>query len=187
MKKLLITCSALLASLLPSLGQVDHDYNVNDLIPVVSISLTKDKVPPAVVKSVSTNFAMNNPVTWTKFPYALKEYGWVYDIGASDINLDHWQVIMKTKGNSELSAIYSSTGELLQTREVMANALVPSYVKEDLANSQYKDWTIVGSKEIIKYYHDHDAKNVEQHFRLTVEKGKARRSLSFNYKGTANN
>jgi hypothetical protein len=58
---------------------------------------------------------------------------------------------------------------------------IPQSVKESLANSQYKDWTVVGNKEVIRYYHDNDISSVEQHYRITVEKDKVKRSISFNY------
>jgi hypothetical protein len=44
----------------------------------------------------------------------------------------------------------------------------------------------VGDKEIIRYYHDHDVKNVEQHFRLTVEKDGVKKSVSFNFQSKDN-
>jgi hypothetical protein len=186
MKKLLITGLALIAFLLPSLAQVDHDYNANDLIPVVSTNLTKDKVPAVVIKAANTQFDMSNPQTWSKFPFAIKEYGFVYDKDASDIKPDRYIVNLKTKEGNDLSAVYSAAGDLIETREMSVNVAIPSSVREALSNSQYKDWTIVGNREIIRAYHDHYKSNVEQHFRVTVEKDKARRSISFNYQGTAN-
>jgi hypothetical protein len=54
---------------------------------------------------------------------------------------------------------------------------------EKFQNSQYKDWKIVGSKEVIKYYHDHNNSSVEQHFRITVEKDNVKRGISFNWQG----
>lgn len=47
-----------------------------------------------------------------------------------------------------------------------------------------KTGKIVGNKEIIRFYHDHDKSSVEQHFRITVEKDNVRRSISFNWQGT---
>lgn len=180
MKRLLITGSLLVAFLMPMLAQVDHDYNPNDMTPIASQTLTKDQIPPAVLKAVNSQFDKNDPVTWTKFPYALKEYGWVYDVGASSMQLDRYEVTMKTSSGSELWAVYDVDGNLIETREMSKNIAIPRTVQEKLMNSPYKDWTIVGSREIIKYYHDHNNKSVEQHFRITVEKGNAKRSISFN-------
>lgn len=181
MKKLFLTSAVLMAFVLPMLAQIDHDYNPNDRVPIANTILSKDQIPAAVLKAVNTQFDKSNPLTWSKFPYALKEYGWVYDVGASDIQLNRFEVTMKTDKGNDLWAVYDSDGGLVETREMSTNIPVPRYVQEELAASQYKDWTIVGNKEIIRYYHDHNKTSAEQHFRVTVEKDKAKRSLSFNY------
>jgi hypothetical protein len=181
MKKLFISLLAFSVTVFPLLAQIDHDYNPNDRIPIVNATITKEQVPPAVLKAVNTNFDKNKPETWSKFPFALKEYGWVYDVGASNLNLNHYEVTMKTPQGDELWAVYNAEGLLLETRETMKNVPLPSYVKEQLAQSQYKDWNVVGDKEVIKYYHDKDAASAEQHLRVTLEKDKVRRSVSFNY------
>ena len=169
---------------LPTLAQVSHDYNPNDREPVISATITKDQVPPAVLKAVSTQFDKNNPLSWSKFPYALKEYGWVYDVGASNLNLDRYVVKMKTDKGNDLEALYTNNGELIESREMSANVPVPNSIMEQFLKSQYKDWKIVGNKQIIKFYHDHNNSSVEQHFRITVEKDNIRRSISFNWQGS---
>lgn len=186
MKKLLITCLALIAFVLPSLAQ-DHDYNANDRVPLITSKLTQDQVPAAVIKAVNTQFSMSNSQTWSKFPFAIKEYAFVYDVAASGIKLNHYHVTFKTKEGNDLDAVYSGAGELIETREMSTNVSIPPSVREALSNSKYKDWTVVGNKEIIRFYHDHDKNSVEQHFRVTVEKDKVIRSISFNYQATANN
>jgi len=184
MKKFLITSLAVLGFVLPSLAQVSHDYNPKDVEPVVTETITKDKVPAAVIKAVETQFDKNNPLTWSKFPFALKEYGWVYDEDASDIVLDRYEVTMKTDNDNELWAVYSSQGELIESREMSTNIPIPPSVMDAFNQSKYKDWKIIGNREIIKYYHDHKKSNVEQHFRITVEKDNVKRSISFNFQGT---
>ena len=187
MKKLLISILAFSAFIFPLLGQVDHDYNINDRVPIVNTTITKDQVPAAVLKAVQTQFDFSNPVTWSKFPYALKEYGWVYDVGASDIKLDRYEVILKNKEGHDLWAIYAANGDLIESRETANNVAMPINIQLALSKSQYKDWKVVGDKEIIKFYRDHNNSNVEEHFRLTVEKEKVKRSISFNFQGKANN
>jgi hypothetical protein len=186
MKKFLFSVLALCGFVFPLLAQVDHDYNPNDRVPLVNTTITQEQVPAAVLKAVNTQFDKNNVLTWSKFPFALKEYGWVYDAGASDIPLNRYEVTMRTNSGDELWAIYSPKGELVQTREVFKNAIVPQSVMQSLANSQYKDWKIVGDKEVIRFYHDHDNSTVEQHYRLTVEKDKVKRTISFNYQNKSN-
>lgn len=180
MKRVLISVLALAGFIFPLLAQVDHDYNPNDRVPIVNATITKDQVPPAVQKAVNTEFDKSNPLTWSKFPFALKEYGWVYDVGASDLKLNRYEVTMKTKEGGDLWAVYSPDGNLVETREVSKNTTLPPAILTKLANSQYKDWTVIGDKEIIKYYRDNDKTNVEQHFRITVQKDNVKRSISFN-------
>ncbi len=183
MKKLKILFAALVVFTFPSIAQVDHDYNPNDKVPVTSINLTKDQIPSSILIALSTDFSLNNPLTWTKFPYALKEYGWVYDsAGASNVKPDRYQISMKTNSGHDLYAVYSAEGNLIATRETSLDVPLPLTVKQKLAKSIYKDWAIVGSKEVIRYYHD--KKSVEQHFRVTVAKDNVRRTLSFNYQAT---
>jgi hypothetical protein len=56
MKRLLITCFTLAAFVIPSLAQVDHDYNVEDREPALSAKITKDQVPAEIVKAVNVQF-----------------------------------------------------------------------------------------------------------------------------------
>jgi hypothetical protein len=186
MKRVLISILALSGFLFPLLAQVDHDYNPNDRVPVVNTTITKDQVPAVVLKAVNTQFDKNNPITWSKFPFALKEYGWVYDVGASDVNLNRYEVTMKTNTGDDLWAVYTANGELVETREVSKNTAIPPSIMTALSNSQYKDWTVVGDKEIIKFYHDHNQSSIEQHFRLTIEKNNVKRSISFNNQAKTN-
>ena len=185
MKKLLVLVLVFSGFIFPLFAQVDHDYNVNDRVPVVKATITKDQVPAVVLKAAQTRFDLKDPGSWSKFPYALKEYGWVYDVGAQNVNLDRYEVTMKNSLGHELWAVYAANGDLVESREAAKDVAIPRHVQLALANSQYKDWTVVGDKEIIKYYHDHDNKSVEQHFRLTVQKDKVTRSISFNFEGNS--
>jgi hypothetical protein len=180
MKKFLIASLALMAFVLPSIAQVDHDYNVNDRVPVINNKITKEQVPAAVLKSLKVPFDSKNPQTWSKFPYALKEYGWVYDVGAENLNLDRYDVQIKDNKDNTYEAIYAANGDLVESREMAENISTPPNVIAELSKSQYKDWKVVGNKEIIKFYHDHNNSSVEEHFRVTVEKDGVKRSISFN-------
>ena len=183
MKKILLFVSAWGVFILPLIAQIDHDFNSNDRVPVVNVKITKEQVPAAVLKAVNTQFDKNNQLTWSKFPYALKEYGWVYDVGAADVPLNRYEVTMKTTEGNDLWAVYNAEGQLVETNELSTNILIPQSIMDALSKSQYKDWKIVGNREIIKYYHEHNFSSVEQHLRITVEKDNVKRSISFNYKG----
>jgi hypothetical protein len=182
MKKLLVSFLMFLGFVFPLIAQIDHEYNANDRDAVVSTTIAKDQVPAAVLKAVNSKFDKNDPQTWSKFPYQLKEYGWVYDVNSTSKPVDNFQVTMKTKTGDNFWAVYDPQGNLVQTREISKNVPVPGYVTEKLAKSAYKDWTVLGDKEIIRYYHSQDGTNVEEHLRLTLEKDKVKRSMSFNYK-----
>lgn len=182
MKKLLISFLALMGFVLPSLAQVSHDYNSNDREPSLSsVTLSKDQIPSAILTNFRVQFEKNDPLTWSKFPYTIKEYGFVYDIAAADVKLDRYLVTMKTDKGNDLWAVYNSDGELVESREIYKDVSVPPAIMDAFSKSQYKDWNIVGNKEIIKYYYDGNFHSVEQHFRITVEKDNVRRSISFNY------
>ena len=181
MKKFLVSFLVFSGLIFPLLAQIDHDYNPNDRVPIVNATITKEQVPPAVIKAAQTQLDLNNSATWSKFPYALKEYGWVYDVGASDVVLDRYEVTMKNKQGHDLFAIYSAKGELIESRELSKNVAMPANIQEALSKSQYKDWKVVGDRELIRYYYDNDKKSVEQHFRVTVEKDGVKRSISFNF------
>lgn len=180
MKRIIFSLIFTGALTVPMIAQVDHDHNVNDMVPVVNATITKDQVPAAVLKAVNNQFDKNNVLTWSRFPYALKEYGWVYDVGASEIPLNRFEVTMKTNKGDDFWAVYNADGELIETREMSTNIPLPPSVQEKLSKSQYKDWNVVGNKEIIRYYYDNNMASVEQHFRITVEKDKVKRSISFN-------
>lgn len=169
----------------PTMAQVDHDYSLNDREPVVTAVISKDQVPEIVQKAVNVQFDQAKPLTWSKFPFALKEYGWVYDIDAANLNLDRFEITMKTQNGHDFWAVYNANGELIETREMSRDIAVPAAVRDKLLNSKYKDWTVTGNKEIIRFYHDHNLKksNVEQHFRLNLEKDGMKRAVSFNWQG----
>jgi hypothetical protein len=181
MKRFLISIVVLAGFVVPLLAQVDHDVNPNDRVPLINTTITKDQVPAAVLNAVNTKFNLKDVKTWSKFPYALKEYGWVYDQASEDMKLNRYEVTMKTQNGGELWAVYGANGDLIETNELNVNVELPQSVMESLSKSQYKDWKVVGNKEIIKYYHDHNESSVEQHYRITVEKDKVRKSISFNY------
>jgi len=184
MKKLLIFLMLIPGMLTSLLAQVDHDYSANDREAVVNETITKDQVPAAVLKAVNIRFDKNNPLTWSRFPYELKEYGWVYDINTKKQPVNHYQVTMKTATGDNFWAIYDAAGNLIQTREVSKNISLPAYVTDALGKSQYKDWKVLTDKEIIKYYHSQDGTDVEQHLRLTLEKNNVKKAVSFNYRAS---
>jgi hypothetical protein len=183
MKKFLVSLFALSGLMFPILAQVDHDYRVDDIVPLEYLTLKKEMVPPAIVKAVGKDFSTGLPVTWGKFPYVLEKYGWVVSKDAAGEKPDRYEVLIKAKDGSDVYAVYAPDGTIIQSRSVYKNIALPEQVRKSLEKSQYKDWTVLSDKEIIRYYMDQ--KNVEEHFRLTLERNNVKRSVSFNYQEPA--
>jgi hypothetical protein len=183
MKKLLVSMFAILGLGFPMLAQVDHDFKLDEKIPVASLDLKKNQIPPEIIKSVTSDFENGQPLTFGKFPFVLEKYAWIIKNDDADLKPDQYQVFIKAKDGSDIYAIYTPEGKIIQSRAIYKNIEVPLPVRESLAKSQYKDWTIIGDKEILSYFIDKN--NVEKHFRITVEKNNAKHSISFNYKEPA--
>lgn len=147
----MLALSGLLFSLL---AQVDHNYNPNDRVLIVNETIIKNQVPSSVLKALNTEFDKTNQLTWSKFPLALQEYDWVYNVGSSNLNLNRFKETLKTRECGDLWAVYAPNGNLIATREVSKNTAFPQAIQTKLANSQYKDWTVVGDREILRYYCD---------------------------------
>jgi len=184
MKKLFIKSFVLLAFVLPA--QAQTDFPVLYYSPVIEAKIPGDQVPDEVLSSLSLQFDRNNPVTWSKFPFSMAEYGWVYDMGEENNNLNHFEVTMKTNKQDDYWAMYSNRGELLESQEISRNRSVPAHVRDEFAKSKYNDWKIVESKEIVRFSHDHafNESSVKHQFRLTVEKDGEQKSLTYNWKAS---
>jgi hypothetical protein len=169
----------------PLLSQVDHEIGESEAIPVESLVLKKDQVPPAIIDAVKSDFQHGEAFSWGKFPYALKKYAWVVDNDASNVKPEFYEVYIKASDGSDIYAVYTPDGTIKESKTIRKNAPLPRTVDQALAKSQYKDWTVVGDKELIKYYNSKN--NVEEHVKVTVEKNNVKRNISFNYKEPVKN
>lgn len=174
---------SIMGFLLPLSAQVDHDQQENEIIPVESLTLKKEQIPAAIVKAVNQDFKNGQAFTWGKFPYVLEKHGWIVSRDAVNQKPDHYEVNIKTHDGNEIYAVYAPDGTIIQSRIVRKNAALPPNVLQALEKSQYKGWNIVGDKELIKYYNSKT--DVEEHFRITVEKNNVKKTISFNYKEPA--
>ena len=165
----------------PMIAQSDSYYVKGEKVPIVIAEISKDQLPSAILMAGDVRFDKDNPLTWSKFPHTLKEYGWVYEVGTTDNMPSHYEVTMRTTGGGYMLGYYSVDGYLTETREISKNTTVPRYILEALFESPYKDWKIVGNKEIINFYQSKDNTIAEQNFRLSVEKDKERKKLAFSY------
>jgi hypothetical protein len=180
MKKLIVSLLAFTGFLFPLLAQVDHDQNDDEGIPQESLILKKDQIPAAIVKAVNSDFIKGEAFRWGKFPFVLEKYGWVIAKGMENQKPDYYEVNIKSQDGSDIYAVYSADGTIIQSKTIRKNAALPLNVTQALAKSQYKDWTVVGDKELIKYYNSKN--DVEEHFRITLEKNNVKKTVSFNYK-----
>lgn len=179
MKKLIISLFAFTGFLFPLLAQVDHELTESEEVPVESLTLKKDQVPPAIVKAVTSDFQNGQAFMYGKFPYVLEKFAWVIDQDAKELKPDLFEAYIKTSDGSRIYAIYKPDGTIVQSRTIRVNAALPRDVGEALAKSQYKDWKVVGDKEFIKYFNSKN--NIEEHVKVTVEKDNVKKNISFNF------
>lgn len=184
MKKLFFLFLASAGLTFPLFPQAVHEFDESEMIPVESLILKKDQVPQAIVKAVNTDFQSGDAFRWGKFPYVLEKYGWVVAKDAGNNKPDQYEVYIKAHDGSDIYAIYLPDGTILQSRTIRKNAPLPLSVEQALAKGQYKDWKIIGDKELIKYYNNKN--DIEEHVKVTVEKNNVKKNLSFNYKEPAN-
>ena len=98
-------------------------------------------------------------------------------LGSLMLKLDRYEVTFKNEKGNDLQAIYAANGDLIESREMSENVPVPQYIIAELSKSKYKDWKIVGNKEIINYYHDHNNSSVEQHTASYCRKRQCKKRL----------
>ncbi|MGB8491751.1 MAG: hypothetical protein WCE64_11905 [Bacteroidales bacterium] len=183
MKKMLLALLGT-AFAVPMIAQSNLVPLLNDETIVVSSQLPVKEVPSAVIKAINTSFDKNNPATWSKFPYTLKEFGWVYEIGPNVEAPSLYEVRVKTTPGGLMSGFYSDKGNLVRTRQFSKNIPTPRYVLDEIYSGEYNGWKIVGNKELVTLYNENDHTIAKQNFKVTIEKGKERKKLAFNYEAS---
>ena len=185
MKKIIFAILIISAFGLQSFAQADQSSYPSEKVAMVAAKIAGDVLPSSVTIAVNTRFDKDNPLTWSKFPYTLKEFGWVYEVGDSDQKLSFYEVNMKTSSKGFLTARYNENGDLIETRERSKNIPVPQYILKALYEGEYKDWRIVGNKEVVNFYQNRGDHSVaEQNFRLNLEKDNVKRKIAFNYEAS---
>jgi hypothetical protein len=101
-------------------------------------------------------------------------------------DLDRFEVIYRTLKKTDIRAIYTKSGELLETREMITDARVPASVMEDFSKSEYKDWKVTGGRQTISFYRnpENNSSNVEQVYRLKVENNGTEKNLTYRWRGS---
>jgi hypothetical protein len=179
MKKIFFAIALMAALNIPILAQAD--LTVSEYVGIVTASIPGSELPAVITNGVNTRFDKDNPLTWTKFPHKMKEFGWVYEIGESEKVPAKFEVNMKITSGGYLTGVYDEKGDLVETREKSRNIPVPNYIMKAFIEGPYKDWKIVGNKEVINYFQTRERPGAEQHFKLNIEKNNERKKLAYDY------
>lgn len=181
MKRLISSLVSFTVLVFPLLSQVDYDQGENEIVPVEALVLKKEQIPAPIVQAVNRDFKTGEAFKWGKFPYVLEKYGWIVSKSASNEKPERYEAYIKSADGSEVFAIYNPDGTIVQSKTIRKDAALPVPVAQKLAKSQYHDWNIIGDREVIKYYNTPN--NVEEHFRITVEKNNQKKTISFKMPG----
>jgi hypothetical protein len=184
MKKIYFVLILLTAFSFSILAQPGEDALMSEPVPVVAAKIPVGSVPSAIKKDINNHFNKDNPMTWSKLPYKFKDFGWVYEVGRPEKNLTHYEVTLKTS-DGFLWGSYNEDGDLVKTREISKNIAVPTYILKEIYTGPYKDWKIVGNKEVVNFYENKDRPYAEQNFRINVEKDNIIKKLAFTYEANS--
>jgi hypothetical protein len=184
MKKLIVKSMLLLGILIPV--QAQNEFLIADQQPVIKASIPASQLPSEVLETVSIKFDRSNPGTWSKFPLAMADFGWVYDMGNENSPLEHFEVKLRTTREADYWAKYTKAGELIESREETKNAVIPTEIMKEFKSGDFGDWKIIESNEIVRFNHDpvFRTADVKYQYRLTVEKDGNRKSIPFNFRGS---
>jgi hypothetical protein len=179
MKKLFFPIIASFIIFFPAYTQIEE----NEVeVPIETLTLKKENIPVSIVQAVNKSFQNGSALEWYSFPYLLKEYGWAFESkGNATIESalpDLYAVHIKTSKGSRVDAIYTKDGNILRSKEVIVNSMLPLPVTKAIETGPYKGWIIVGDRSIIKV-----ARNNLVHYAVKVEHGNTRRTLYFDKNG----
>lgn len=180
MKKILLSLIVLAAINFSVVAQSNF-YPTGEYVAVVTADIPVASLPALISKTVNVRFDKDNPLTWSKLPYKLNDFGWVYEVGTPEERLARYEVSMKTTRGGFFKGFYNEEGELVETIERSKDITVPRYIMEALLSGPYKDWTVVGNKEVVNFFQNSDNPKAVQKVKLVIEKDKVKRTLAFNY------
>jgi hypothetical protein len=176
MKKLYGVLMFFVVFMFPMFAQ--DDMLLKEDVPVESLTFKKGNIPPAVMKTAEELFKGNPQVAWGVFPYEFKDYGWVVNKDYSE-PIDHYEVQFKAADGSDIYAVFESTGELIRYRITNMKAALPPEILKSIAQSQYKDWKVVGKTEKV----NESQRKIVEHYIVKLENGGKKKTLYFTSKG----
>jgi hypothetical protein len=173
MKKSAVTILLFMATVLSGFAQ-----DMAGDLPVEKLTLKKGDIPPAVLKTADELFKGNPQVAWGVFPYEFKNYGWSADKSYKG-PIDHWEVQFKLSDGSDIYAVFEGTGELIRYRITNIKSPLPAEILKTIANSQYKDWKVVGQTEKV----NENQRKIVEHYIVRLEKGNMKKTMYYTTKG----
>ncbi len=177
MKKLSLLLLTLLVPVFPILAQ---ELMQTEDIPVETLVLKKGDIPPNIITAADKLFEGMKQVAWGKFPYQLKDYGWVVDKDYK-LPIDHYEVQFKAKDGSDIYAVFEANGELVRYKVINRDAAPPRVIMNNLEKGPYKDWKIVG--DVMRVVSNQ--KKVVEHYAIKVSNNGMTKNLYFTKTGDA--
>lgn len=179
MKKLILSLLSLAGLVFPLTGQVlDDPYQVEP-VPIESLVLKQKKIPPSIIEEIKSSLMSDKPIIGRNLPTVRDSYSWTIKPDTKENTPSFYEAYIKVQKGSNVFVKYNSDGTILESEIIRRNAALPYKVAEDLEKSQYKGWTVVGDKELIKYLSSRN--NVMEHFKIIVEKNNVKRNIAFTY------
>jgi hypothetical protein len=176
-KSMMLKIFTVLAFIPTYLNAQETEQNV-ELNPI-EIKVTLDKVPPSVKDAVLRDFGEGTPLVWATTSSKFNTYGWEQIKDVKNQQLDAYSVHIKGKNGSSLVAIYTPSGKLIRSREVLIGMEPPSAITASLAKGEYKDWKMTNNNEMIKTY----SGGTNEHYAIKIVNGKQKKTLYFDKDG----
>lgn len=153
----------------------------NIQLPTVEITVSQDRVPPAVKAAVIKDFGEGHqPMAWVTAGTNFDTYEWAQTVNVDKMDIYHYLLHTQTSAGSTLYAVYTPDGKLLQSLEQVRNFEPPRVILANLQKSNFKDWKIIEDVHVVKVNEKGKAK---EHYDFKVEKGNHTKTLYFDKAG----
>jgi len=146
---------------------------------VVLTPVKKGEEPEAIIKALKEDFP-NTLMDNMKFlPGKLYGDEWNIDLqGDPNLDINYYQVHIK-KQNEYFTAIYNKSGELLSSKHIIDNAVLPKPVNETIKS--FAGWHVDKEQEIIEYHNKH--KKIRDVYKVKLQQGAKHKFVFINPNG----
>ena len=156
-----------------------------DPIETESVTIQKVKrgeVPAVVLTAFEQDFPGGKAIEYSLMPLKTYKSQWVVTPAANNDDFngmkpDYYDIYCKGS-NFVTHAIYNANGKLLKFSEKVTDAALPTSITQSISAGAYKDWVIVGDKEIVN-----TASKKPDYYRVKLEKGHHHKYLYFDTDG----